>query len=285
MPVGTILQRTLTLGVVVDAACDLQGVVALIASSLLRRTPLLMTFVNPSSRSVAQAQSQFCNQLERFDAVLPDGIGMSVAVRWLHRLPATRISFDMTSLAPEVMALADRGACDVVLVGGVPGCAERAASRLTEVFPKLRIAGAFDGYGDVESRATQIAALNPHIVVCGMGAGVQEAMLLALARTGWNGCGFTCGGYLDQLAEGPRYYPQWIDRTHLRWAYRLAREPRRLWRRYLLSYPPFFAALGLEVLYGLIFGSRGTARRPMYGTRHSSLTQPTVEDAPVEGGR
>jgi N-acetylglucosaminyldiphosphoundecaprenol N-acetyl-beta-D-mannosaminyltransferase len=215
---------------------------------------------------------------------LPDGIGMSLAIRWLHRLRAARISFDMSSLAPEVMGLAEREGYSVVLVGGVPGCTERAASRLTEVFPNLRIVGVFDGYGDTEARAAQIAALDPHIVICGMGAGAQEAMLLALARCGWHGCGFTCGGYFDQLSERAYYYPDWIDRLHLRWAYRFAKEPRRLWRRYLLTYPPFFAALAVEALIGLSFGPRQTVQAPTYGARHVGLAQPAAEDASRGGG-
>jgi N-acetylglucosaminyldiphosphoundecaprenol N-acetyl-beta-D-mannosaminyltransferase len=274
VPSGTILRRTRTLGVIVDAAPDLDGVVALIASRLARRASLLITFVNPHSRTVAQARPGFCRQLERFDAVLPDGVGMSLAIRLLHRLPAARISFDMTSLAPAVLALAERESYSVVLIGGVPGCAERAALRLVQAFPNLRIVGAFDGYGDSETRVAQVAALAPHVVVCAMGAGAQETMLLSLVRTGWNGCGLTCGGFFDQLAAGVRYYPVWIDRSHLRWAYRLAKEPRRLWRRYLLMYPPFVAALAREALIGLILGPR---------PHRGGFAQSATEDVPVGG--
>ena len=64
-------------------------------------------------------------------------------------------------------------------------------------------------------------------------------VLLALVEAGWRGCGFTCGGYLDQLGGGMRYYPAWVDRANLRFAYRLLREPRRLWRHYLIDYQGF----------------------------------------------
>jgi N-acetylglucosaminyldiphosphoundecaprenol N-acetyl-beta-D-mannosaminyltransferase len=76
-----------------------------------------------------------------------------------------------------------------------------------------------------------------------MGAGVQEQFLLDLVAQGWSGMGFTCGGYLDQLGNGLRYYPQWIDDANLRWAWRLVREPRRLGPRYLIDYPGFGAQL------------------------------------------
>jgi N-acetylglucosaminyldiphosphoundecaprenol N-acetyl-beta-D-mannosaminyltransferase len=54
----------------------------------------------------------------------------------------------------------------------------------------------------------------------------------------------TGGSYLDHLAERVDWYPDWVVRMRLCWAYRLAREPRRLWKRYTLD----LAAYGLMVL-------------------------------------
>ncbi len=241
-------RRTDTLGLTVDAAPSLAGIVRWLDEALERRTPLLVTFVNPSAWTIAKAQPDYRRQLTEFDAVLPDGIGMRAALRGMHRLPAVRISFDMTSLAPAVFAGAARNGRSVVLVGGVPGRADAAATRLRGLYPGIPIPATFDGFRDPAQTAADIVALQPAIVICGMGCGRQEAFLLDLARLGWRGCGFTCGGFLDQLVAGATYYPGWIDRLDLRWAYRLAKEPRRLWRRYLLSYPPFFAQLGLALL-------------------------------------
>ena len=142
------LQRTETLGLPADATPDLGSIVALSRSRLASGTPLLVTFVNPHSRDVARRTPQVRQDLESFDCVLPDGIGMSLAIRWLNRIPAARVSFDMTSLAPAILTLAAQERRRVVLVGGVPGCAERAAARLQDVFPGLDIVGIFDGYGE-----------------------------------------------------------------------------------------------------------------------------------------
>lgn len=241
------MRRKQTLGITTDAVPDIGVVVQLVAANLAARTRLLVTFVNPSSYIEARRQTNYASRLGLFDVVLPDGSGMSMAIRLVHRIPARRISFDTTSLAPAVMALAQQGQYTVALVGGAPGSAGCAMSRLLKEFPMLRLVGAFHGYADIETRALEIAGLNPDIVVCGMGAGKQESLLLALADAGWNGCGFTCGGYLDQLGNGFTYYPHWVDSMNLRWAYRLAKEPRRLWRRYLLEYPTFVIALVFEI--------------------------------------
>ena len=244
----TILMRTNTLGLAVDVVFDMSHLLWFIEARLAGRRRFLVTFVNPSSHALDKTHPQYRSNLAAFDAVLPDGFGMSMAVRWLHGFAAKRISFDTTSLAPRVMRAAERSAYSVILVGGAPGRAEAAAARLAEVFPRLRVAGTMSGYGDINVKAAEIAALDPDIVICGMGAGAQEDLLIALSKTSWVGCGFTCGGYFDQLAEGFTYYPAWVDQFDLRWAYRLVREPRRLWRRYLLTYPAFVAALFRAVM-------------------------------------
>ena len=112
------------------------------------------------------------------------------------------------------------------------------------ISPAFDIAGVIDGFRHPDAIARAVEELRPDIVICGMGSGLQEAVLLKLRERGWRGWGFTCGGYLDQLQTELSYYPRWVDRTNLRWAYRLAREPDRLWRRYLIDYPHFGLLLG-----------------------------------------
>jgi len=241
------LIRTNTLGIRVDSIGD-DGASRLLSDLTDAQRPVLFTFVNPASISAAKRNPRYPHWVDQFDAVLPDGIGMCWAIRLLHRLPAARVSFDSTSLAPEVFQWACRNGLTVALVGGRPGVSQRAADNLREAFPGLRIAAVFDGYGDPATKVGELRRLAPSIVICGMGVGAQERFLLDLAAAGWSGAGFTCGGYLDQLAGGLRYYPAWIDAANLRWAYRLARGPRRLARRYLVDYAYFAALLGRALL-------------------------------------
>lgn len=200
---------------------------------------VLVTFANPGAVPLARRSASFRRSLREFDIVLPDGIGLCLAMRWLHGLAARRISFDTTSLAPALFARARFRGLRIVLVGGVPKVAEQARAQIAAHFPGIQIIAAYDGYGDMAAKAASVAELRPDIVICGMGSVRQEAFLLELKHQGWRGWGFTCGGYLDQLIGGIAYYPRWIDAANLRWAYRLGREPGRLWRRYLIDYPHF----------------------------------------------
>jgi len=236
------LTRTNTLGIRADsmAASEIPQLLDIAPASA---RAVLFTFVNPASVVIGERDPGYRRLLDDFDAVLPDGIGMCWAIRLLHRLPAARVSFDTTSLAPLVFQRARRDGLTVALVGGRPGVAERSAQQLREAFPGLDIAAVFDGYGGHSRKIRELKALSPSVTICGMGAGAQERFLLGLAESGWSGLGFTCGGYLDQLAGGFRYYPGWVDAANLRWAYRLAREPRRLAKRYGVDYPVFATRL------------------------------------------
>ena len=80
--------------------------------------------------------------------------------------------------------------------------------------------------------------MHPDIIVCGMGAPLQEQLLVDLQNIGWIGTGYTCGGFLHQIASNIQYYPIWTDKYHLRWAYRIYDEP-KLFKRYFWEYPKF----------------------------------------------
>lgn len=241
------IERTNTLGVRVDALPP--GHTPLMLDHVQRAPgPKLVTFVNPASIAVARRDPSYPDALERFDVVLPDGVGMCWAIRLLHGVQAERVSFDTTSLAPVVLQRAQQHRLTVAIVGGRPGVAERGARQLQAAFPDLSVATVLDGYGAPEPKIEALIALAPSVVVCGMGAPVQEKFLLKLAAAGWCGVGFTCGGYLDQLANGLHYYPAWINAANLRWAYRIVREPRRLIRRYGVDYALFGARLARALL-------------------------------------
>jgi N-acetylglucosaminyldiphosphoundecaprenol N-acetyl-beta-D-mannosaminyltransferase len=243
------LLRASILGLPTVLADEPEDVIHFVVRRIQEHRPLLTTFVNPASISVADSNAAYRGSLFEFDLVLPDGIGFAKAAQWLSGRRAARVSFDSTSLAPPVLSALAYERSSIVLVGGRPGVAAAAARCLVGRFPTLRVIDALDGYGDMDAKADLISRRAPDVVICGMGAGAQEELLLRLRAKGWKGFGFTCGGYLDQLNGGFQYYPLVADRLHLRWAYRIWREPRRLGRRYAVQYPRFFAKLIASLIF------------------------------------
>ncbi|MDX2463978.1 MAG: WecB/TagA/CpsF family glycosyltransferase [Porticoccus sp.] len=211
----------------------------LFAAKLLEES-LLITFVNPYACALAKKHADYIQVLESFDIVACDGIGMVKAARASGLKTIQRESFDYTSMADPVFKWAAQNGQRLGLVGGKPGVADQAALLLRRKFPDLQIVACYSGFGEGPDDARRFFSKNhTELVVCGMGAPLQERYLIRLAAEGWHGIGFTCGGFLDQLTTGDSYYPKWVDKFNIRFLYRLAKEPGRLWRRYLIDYQVF----------------------------------------------
>ena len=151
-----------------------------------------------------------------------------------------RRSFDMTSMAPEVFNDAIRNNQKIYIIGTHSKLIDKTIVNFKEYFPKLNICGYRDGYISCEKEMNEtintIKKLKADVVICGMGTPIQERFLLDLQQSGWDGKGYTCGGFLHQTADNIIYYPRWIDKFNLRGFYRMYDEP-KLIRRYFYYYP------------------------------------------------
>lgn len=238
--------------------CGLPLTVGMTAGTVVARAfqknssrALLTTFVNPGAIHIVRRNPHYGSMLKAFDIILPDGVGIVWGWRATHRSSLTRLSFDTTSLALPVLRKAREEKRRVMLIGGRPGVADDAADKLAKALPGLQFCRSHHGFDETAAYESHVRKEQPDVVICGMGAPHQEALLLALRECGaLAGPAFTCGGYLDQLHGGLRYYPKLVDSLNLRWLYRLFREPRRLWRRYLLEYPEYGIALLRELQLG-----------------------------------
>lgn len=138
--------------------------------------------------------------------------------------------------------------------GGAEGVAEDLAQQLTRRFPGLQIAGLqtppFRRLSNDERNKSlaDIAAADPHVLWVGLGCPKQEIWMHETAaqfpRTVIIGVGAAFNFHSNRIARAPL----WMRRGGLEWLHRLASEPRRLWRRYLVSGPKFLLLAGMESL-------------------------------------
>lgn len=194
------------------------------------------TFVNPAAYSALRNDPAL---YEGFDRIGIDGISMVWLLTAAGIRVSRRISFDMTSLAPLVFREAIGRGMTVCFVGSGEDTIRAAVARIRESFPGLDVAESVHGYPDHSGWRKQVehvCTVGPDIVVAGMGVPYQEGFIRDLRAAGWSGTAYTCGGMLHQCAEAIPYYPAWINRMELRWAYRIWREP-HLFSRYAVTYP------------------------------------------------
>lgn len=198
---------------------------------------------------IAERSAEFREAYAAADLSLADG----QPVVWSSRLLGVPLP-EKVSGSDLVLPLVDRAAARswrVFLLGAGPGVADAAAERLRRehgvtivgtAAPFVTVAsGAGDPEGDVAVEA--IRAAKPHLVLVAFGAPKQEIWMhrrrAALAPAVLLGIGAS----LDFVAGRVRRAPRWISRAGLEWIWRLAREPRRLARRYLVEDPRFLAIL------------------------------------------
>jgi len=230
------VQRIDFLGLSLDLGLTIEGICA----ELRRKGDLrLIGYISPSSWAVAKKNPEYKAALWQMTAIRAGGEGVARVCRWLTGSPCPRISFDMTSLADPFFKAAIAEKASVMLIGGDPAIDENMQEKLKFSYPELNVVATAHGFGDLAPKIAAVMEQMPDVVIVGMGSPRQENFLLALREAGYKGLAITCGGFFDQYLAADQYYPPWVDRWNLRFAWRLYKEPQRLWRRYLIDYQIF----------------------------------------------
>jgi len=190
-------------------------------------------------------------KVNAFDMVTPDG----QPVRWaLNLLHGTKLSDRV--YGPELMLRLCRKAAEaeisVYLYGGSPEVVEKLRANLGRLIPDLQVAGfespPFRQLTPDEERAAvdRINSSGAGLVFVGLGCPKQD--LFAYRHRGdIQGVQVCVGAAFDFHAGVKRTAPPWMQRRGLEWLYRLLQEPRRLWRRYLVTNSIFLAKLALAL--------------------------------------
>ncbi|GCE14279.1 WecB/TagA/CpsF family glycosyltransferase [Tengunoibacter tsumagoiensis] len=201
--------------------------------------------VNPEFVMAAQRNSDFLTCINQAALVVPDGIGIVWAARYLGRPTPERVTGVDT-----VVALARRCAeagYRLYLLGAAPGVAEIAASRLQELAPGLQIAGTYAGSpaaSEEETILERISNARADILLVAYGAPAQDLWIKRNLSRLPVAIAIGVGGTFDFLAGRQQRAPHWMQRAGLEWLYRLYREPWR-WRR-MLSLPLFVIQVVLK---------------------------------------
>ena len=204
------------------------------------------TFLNPVSYLSALDNKDL---FERIDGIFADGSILVAAIKLVYGKDVTRRSFDMTSLAPELLEYAEKNGKSVYIVASRQEQVEKAVTIFKERYPKLDVAGYRNGYFSTDeeqaTEASHIVDVNPDFLIVGMGVLMQERFLLKVKNAGYNGIGFTCGGFIHQTAKDEiEYYPAWVDKLNLRFMYRMIKEKhtRKRYAKAALLFPARFIA-------------------------------------------
>lgn len=206
-------------------------------------------FLNAHCANIRAANAEYAAAIARADMVLPDGIGVELAAR----MQGNQITENLngTDFTPRLLRQAAQWGLSVFLIGGTPGTSDAAAQRLCIDIPGLHVAGTLDGYDDAAYPFEAIETINDSgadIVLVAMGVPRQELWIDAHRHLLDASIVLGVGALFDFLAGNVRRAPAWVRRCRMEWGWRLAMEPRRMARRYLVGNATFMFRAAVHAL-------------------------------------
>ncbi len=213
---------------------------------------LLINTINAHSYNTARKDKLFAEALTHGDVLIPDGVSIVKACRWIKAKsqPKERIAgwdlfeFEMSKLERESEEL--RMKSDeyktVMFMGSSQRVLDMIVKRAAEVYPHFKVVTYSPPYKpefseeDNKAIIDAINAANPDLLWIGMTAPKQEKW----TYSHWDELNIHChvgtiGAVFDFFAGTVERAPMWWQRHGLEWLYRLLKEPKRMWRRYIIG--------------------------------------------------
>ena len=200
----------------------------------------LIFFANAHTCNVAQNDVEFLEALQEADLVLPDGMGLKIAGKFMGQ--SIKANLNGTDLLPKILSAAANEDIKIFFLGGEPGVASDAKERLINRIPQLNIVGVRNGFFHQEECRQVIEEINAseaELLIVGLGVPLQEKWILKFKKEISATLIFGVGAFLDFSAGKFSRAPFVFRQFGLEWLFRLYQEPRRLFARYVLGNTSF----------------------------------------------
>jgi N-acetylglucosaminyldiphosphoundecaprenol N-acetyl-beta-D-mannosaminyltransferase len=206
--------------------------------------------VNLDFLNIARRNAKFRSVVNSAELVVADGMPLI----WASRVKGQPLPARITGheLIHECARLGAETGESFFLLGAAPGVAEIAGMRLQERYPGLKIARAYSPTFEQQDENDRIIDMvqrtRPGFLLVALGAPLQDLWIHTHRHQLSVPVCIGVGCVLDVLAGCVRRAPSWIQRSGLEWSFRLAQEPQRLWRRYVVDDLPMFGRLMLDTV-------------------------------------
>jgi N-acetylglucosaminyldiphosphoundecaprenol N-acetyl-beta-D-mannosaminyltransferase len=224
---------------------DLRIVETLEELSLIPSGKIMINCINANSYNIAQNNEVFAKALKNSDYLIPDGISIVMACKWLKtpNMPKKRIvGWDLFELEMNKLT----GKKKVMFVGSSEKVLAKIHKKAAVVYPNLEIitySPPFKHKFTPEDSIPIVDAINsaqPDLLWIGMTAPKQELWISEYWDQLTINCHVGCiGAVFDFFSGNIKRAPKWWQNHSLEWLYRLIVEPKRMWKRYLIGNPLF----------------------------------------------
>jgi len=231
--------RTAVLGIPVDCV-TMDGAVEF-AQRLIEdgQKGCYVLAINPEKVMVLQKDKTLLKTFSSAALLIPDGIGVVMALRWLHGVNVNRVPG--SELMPRLCAMAANKGYGIFLYGSREDVNKGSAEKLCQMFPGLKIAGRANGYlkeEDMPELVRRINASGAKILFVALGSPKQEQWMQKWCANLDVNVIQGIGGTLDTIVGTVKRAPPIFCKLGLEWFYRLVTNPQRASRQKVL---PVFA--------------------------------------------
>jgi N-acetylglucosaminyldiphosphoundecaprenol N-acetyl-beta-D-mannosaminyltransferase len=241
--------------------------------------PLIVTSANGQVISMCARDEELLALFLATDLIHADGMPLVMASKWQSATPLPeRVA--TTDLFHNVAREAQSRGASFYFLGGTPDVVRRTVQAVQKQYPKLTICGFRHGYfsdDECQNLIDEINNASPDVLWIGMGVPREQVFSLRhrhqLTRVGIIK---TSGGLFDFLSKKNRRAPAWMQRAGLEWLFRLALEPRRLLRRYMVTNP--------HALYLLVAKPNPVHSLPSHWYARTGSALPVAESETIAAG-
>ncbi len=203
------------------------------------KTPVF--FVNPDCLNKVFIDKDYYRILQMNEVVFPDGIGINLAGKMLGT--PLRQNLNGTDMLPHICELAQSKGYKIYLLGAGPSVAETMKAKLQQKYAKLEISGTRHGFFNWEKEADQVISeinqAGTDILLVAFGAPNQEKFITRYGNSINANIQMGVGGLFDFYSDRITRAPLWMRQIGLEWVFRLMKEPKRMWKRYIIGNPLF----------------------------------------------
>ena len=238
------MSKTVLLGVPVDSLTMDEALDAMERLIQARRPSYIVT---PNVDVLVQLQRdrEFKRIYDGASLVVPDGVPLMWAASFLGKPLKEKVSG--SDLFVKFCERASQKGHKVYFMGAMPGVAVKAAEILTQRYPGLNVVGTYSPSFGFEKNEAECALIvqkiteaKPDVLFIGLGSPKQEKWTDRFKAQYNVPVTVGVGISFDYVAGTVKRAPRWMQDAGLEWSWRLAMEPKRLWRRYLVNDPVFF---------------------------------------------
>ncbi|MGG7058131.1 WecB/TagA/CpsF family glycosyltransferase [Clostridium tertium] len=207
---------------------------------VISRKPSYVVTPNVDHIVKLEEDSEFKEVYENANLILTDGMPLV----WISKLMGSSIKEKVSGsdLFPKVCEMSAKKGYKVFLLGAADGVAEKAAKNLKNKYCGLKIVGTYSPSYGFETNKNEISYIvelinkkKPDILAVGLGAPKQEKFIHKYKNRLNVPVSLAIGASIDFEAGNIKRAPKWMQNIGLEWFYRLCKEPKRMFKRYIVD--------------------------------------------------